>query len=136
MRQLFKELYGYGAASVAALSIDLFILWLLVRSFETNYVAAATVSFLSGAIVAYWLSIKIAFRHHRLRDRRLEFVCFVAIGTGGLVINACVISVAVQFLGLHYLLAKCVAAGFTFTFNFFARRQILFIAHSSAEISS
>ena len=136
MTRLLKELSGYGAASAVALSFDLFVLWALVRCFDLNYIVAATVSFLSGASVAYWLSVKIAFRQHRLGDQRLEFICFVAIGAGGLIVNACVIYIAVQFLSMHYLLARCVAAGFTFTFNFFARRQILFNSHATTESSS
>jgi putative flippase GtrA len=70
--------------------------------------------------------VKFAFKQHRLSDRRAEFLTFVAIGTAGLAINSGVIYLTVQYLGLHYLLAKCVAAGFTFSCNFIARRQILF----------
>jgi hypothetical protein len=32
---------------------------------------------------------------------------------------------------MHYLIAKCTAAIFTFTCNFVLRRQILFARHSS-----
>jgi putative flippase GtrA len=134
MKRWLHELSGYAAASAAALLVDIFVLWLLVNLFEMNYVAAASVSFLSGAILAYWLSIKIAFRQHRLRNRRVEFVCFVAIGTGGLAINATVISAVVQILGWHFLAAKGVATGFTFSFNFLARRQMLFSSRPSTEV--
>jgi putative flippase GtrA len=113
------------------LAVDITILWLLVRFCGWAYLAAATASFLSGAVVAYALSIRLAFHQHRLTDPRLELASFVAIGAVGLAINAAVISLAVQYFGLHYLLAKCVAAGFTFIFNFFARRQILFVRHSA-----
>jgi putative flippase GtrA len=125
-----KEAIGYGAASAGALIVDMTILWILVRFFAWGYLAAATTSFLAGATVAYALSLKLAFKQHRLRNRRVEFISFVAIGTAGLVINAGVMSLAVRYLGLHYLLAKCVAAGFTFVCNFIARRQILFVRHS------
>jgi putative flippase GtrA len=131
MKILFKEAVGYGAASACALAADMTILWVLVRFFSVGYLAAATASFLAGAAVAYVLSVKLAFKQHRLSDRRAEFLTFVAIGTVGLAINAGVIYMAVQYLGLHYLLAKCVAAGFTFSCNFIARRQILFVRHSS-----
>jgi putative flippase GtrA len=42
-----------------------------------------------------------------------------------------VIFVAVKYLGLHYLAAKCVAAGCTLVCNFISRRQILFVQRSS-----
>jgi putative flippase GtrA len=130
VRILIKEAIGYGAASAGALVVDMTILWVLVRFFGWGYLAAATASFLAGAVVAYVLSLKLAFKQHRLRDQRVEFISFVAIGTVGLAVNAGVISLAVRYLGLHYLLAKCVAAGFTFMCNFFVRRQILFVRHS------
>lgn len=130
MKNLIKEAVGYGAASAVALVADMGMLWILVRFFDWGYLAAASTSFMSGAVVAYVLSLKFAFTQHRLRNQQLEFVSFVAIGLMGLGINAAVISVAVRYFGLHYLLAKCVAAGFTFICNFIARRQILFVRHS------
>jgi putative flippase GtrA len=135
MKTLLKEALGYGAASICALGVDMTILWLLVRFCAWGYVAAATASFLAGALVAYQLSVRLAFRQHRLRDRRAEFVSFVAIGTVGLAVNAAVISVAVRYFGLHYIIAKCVAAGFTFTCNFLARRQLLFVRPEVRESS-
>jgi putative flippase GtrA len=131
MKVLLREAAGYGAASACALAADMTILWILVRFFSVGYLAAATASFLAGACIAYVLSVKLAFKQHRLLDRRAEFLTFVAIGTAGLAINSGIIYLAVQFFGLHYLLAKCVAAGFTFSCNFIARRQILFVRHSS-----
>jgi putative flippase GtrA len=126
-----REVAGYGAASAAALAVDMAILWTLVGHFGWGYLAAATASFLAGAVVAYVLSVKLAFTQHRLRNRPVEFMSFVAIGTIGLAVNAGVMTVAVNYLGLHYLLAKCAAAGCTFMCNFIARRQILFVRQSA-----
>jgi putative flippase GtrA len=126
MKILLKEAFGYAAASGCALLIDIAVLWGLVHFLSVGYLTAATISFLAGAVVAYQLSVKIAFKRHRLRIRELEFIYFVAIGGIGLVVNAIVIFFAVAYLGLHYLAAKCLAAGFTFSCNFILRRQILF----------
>jgi putative flippase GtrA len=131
MKQLLREFSGYGAASAVALAVDVGLLWALVNA-GVQYVAASAASFTLGAVVAYRLSITLAFRSHRLPDRRLEFLGFVAIGVAGLIINTSVISAAVQFFGLHYLMAKCMAAGFTFTFNFLVRRQLLFVAPATS----
>jgi putative flippase GtrA len=131
MKILFKEAIGYAAASACALIVDMAVLWGLVGYFSWNYLAAATTSFLIGAVVAYELSIRLAFKQHRLHDRRAELLSFVAIGIVGLAVNAAVIFIAVRYFGLHYLIAKCVAAGFTFMCNFIARRQILFVRQSS-----
>jgi len=127
MKQLLREFSGYGVASAAALSVDMGLLWGLVH-LGIHYVAASTLSFTTGAVVAYWLSITLAFRQHRMRNRRVEFLGFIAIGVVGLTINTSVIYTTVQFLDLHYMLAKSVAASFTFAFNFIVRRQLLFVA--------
>jgi putative flippase GtrA len=68
----------------------------------------------------------MVFNHRRIKDRRIEFLSFAGIGGAGLIINAAVIFAAVKYFGVHYLVAKCIAAGFTFAFNFLARRQLLF----------
>lgn len=130
MKAMFRETLGYAIASGCALVVDMAILWALVRFLSWNYLAAATTSFLAGAVVAYEISIRLAFRQHRLKDRRAELATFVAIGMVGLVVNAAVMYVAVKYFGLHYLIAKCVAAAFTFMCNFIARRQILFVRPS------
>jgi putative flippase GtrA len=128
MKTLLKEATGYAAASGCALLVDMSILWYLVRFEHLNYELAATLSFLSGSVVAYQLATRIAFKERRLRDRRAEFASFVAIGAAGLIVNAAVMFIAVSGLGLPVMAAKCVAAGFTFTCNFFCRRQLLFVA--------
>ena len=100
-------------------------------SIQTD-VSARITAFLGGAVVAYELSVRLAFKQHRLESRRKEFASFVAIGVVGLAVNAAVIFVMVRYAGLHYLIAKCVAAGCTFFCNFVARRQILFVRYVSA----
>jgi len=129
---LFREALGYVAVSGCALFVDISMLWVLVHFFSWWYLAAATTSFLMGLGVIYALSVKLVFKQRRLKDPRIEFASFAAIGVVGLVINAAVITFAVKTLGLHYLIAKCVAAGFTFLWNFVARRQFLFVPRRTA----
>jgi putative flippase GtrA len=131
MKLLIKEAFGYGVASACALVVDVSILTVLVHYLTWAYLSAATTSFLVGMAVAYFLSITLVFKHRRVRDRRTEFLTFAAIGGIGLALNAAVIFACVDYLGLHYLVAKCVAATLTFISNFILRRQLLFAQLSS-----
>jgi putative flippase GtrA len=124
---MLHEAIKYGAVSGCALVVDVAGLFVLVHYFSWWYVAAASASFLVGLLLGYLLSITVVFKYRRLQDARIEFASFAAIGVVGLGINATAISIGVRFFGLHYLIAKCGAAGFTFLWNFVARRQLLFV---------
>jgi putative flippase GtrA len=131
MRTVIQEAVRYSAVSVCALCVDVAILYVLVHYFSWWYLAAATVSFLVGLLLGYALSVALVFKYRRLKDRRIEFASFAAIGIVGVAINAAAMALGVKCLGLHYLVAKCGAAGFTFLWNFVARRQFLFVRRSS-----
>jgi putative flippase GtrA len=127
MKIVVQEAIRYAAVSACALIIDITVLFILVHYLSWWYVAAATTSFLVGLLVGYVLSVTLVFKYRRLNDRRIEFASFASIGVVGLAINATVIFFGVKVLGVHYLFAKCGAAGFTFVWNFVARRQFLFV---------
>jgi putative flippase GtrA len=127
MRRLLREAFGYGAVSAVSLGVDFAILTFLVQVLKWGNLIAATLSFLAGACLAYALSVRFVFTQHRLRNRQAEFAGFVALGAIGLVVNVGVIYLATHYLGLRILAAKCVAAGFSFSCNFLARRQLLFV---------
>jgi putative flippase GtrA len=127
MSTVVREAFRYCLVSGFAFLVDIGVLWILVQYFSWWYLAAATASFLSGIVLGYVLSIRMVFNYRRLKDQRIEFLSFAAIGGIGLAINAAVMFAAVKYFGIYYLLAKCVAAGFTFMFNFFVRRQMLFV---------
>ena len=126
MNVMIKEALSYTAASAFALLIDIAILYMLVHFLSWWYLAAAAASFLTGLAVGYSLCVAFVFRFRRLKDPRIEFLSFAAIGGVGLLINTLVMGFAVKFLGMHYLIAKCAAAGFTFVWNFLSRRTLLF----------
>jgi putative flippase GtrA len=129
MNILFREAMKYFAASGCALLIDVVILWVLVHYFSWWYLAAATLSFLTGLMVTYLLSVRLVFKQRRLSNSGVEFANFAAIGGIGLAINAVVMALTVKYLGASYLIAKCAAAIFTFVWNFVSRRQLLFVPH-------
>jgi putative flippase GtrA len=132
MKAVVQEGIRYTAVSACALIIDIAVLFILVHYLSWWYVAAATTSFLVGLLVAYVLSVSLVFKYRRLNDQHFEFASFAGIGVVGVAINAAVISFGVKILGMHYLIAKCGAAGFTFVWNFVARRQFLFVQRRTA----
>jgi putative flippase GtrA len=132
MKSVLGEATRYAAVSAFAFIIDITALFILVHYLSWWYVAAATTSFLVGLLVAYVLSVTLVFKYRRLQDPRIEFASFVGIGAVGVAINAAAMTVGVKVFGVHYLIAKFGAAGFTFVWNFVARRQFLFAQRRAA----
>jgi putative flippase GtrA len=131
MKTVAKEAIRYAAVSLCALTIDIAVLFILVHSFRWWYILAATASFLIGLLATYLLSVTWVFKYRRVEDPSSEFASFAGIGVVGVAINAAVISFGVNVLGMHYLFAKCGAAGFTFVWNFVARRHFLFVQRNA-----
>jgi|ERR1700722_16672400 len=132
MKIMIQEAIRYLAVSACALSIDITVLYLLVQYLSWWYVGAATASFIVGLLFGYLLSITLVFKYRRVNNVHIEFASFAGIGFVGVAINAAVISFGVKILGLHYLIAKCGAAGFTLVWNFTARRHFLFTKRDTA----
>lgn len=126
MSRLLRELITYGLASAIALAADMGLLLALTQRAGWDYRPASVVSFVSGATVAYVLSVSFVFSSHRVRNRAAEFGAFVALGLAGLAVNSLVILFAVGTLGLKLMTAKAMAAACTFGTNFALRRQFLF----------
>jgi len=126
MSRLLRESVVYAAGAAAAFATDFGLLWALVEKAGLHYLLAATISFLAGTVVVYWVSIRHAFRFRRIADRRAEFGYFATIGAVGILLNLFLMFVLVDRLELHYLAAKVCAAAITFVTNFGMRRWLLF----------
>lgn len=131
MKHIAREILLYAIASAVAFGVDLSILVGLVELGGLAYLPAAVIAFVTGGLVAYALCVRFIFRYRRVEDRRVEATSFVALGLAGLVVNAGGMVLGVEWLGLHYLLAKIGAAGMSFVVNYALRRLMLFTPRSS-----
>jgi putative flippase GtrA len=120
------EFWRYLAASVASLSLDFGLLWLLTERVGLHYLSSAAISYSAGCVLHYALSVTLVFRARRVADRRMEFVGFFAIGLLGLAANQLVLKAAVELAGVSYLLGKVAATGVSFVLTFVTRRAVLF----------
>jgi putative flippase GtrA len=131
-RAVVVEVLGYGLVSAIALAIDAAILRTLVVIWGWHYLPASVVAFISGAAVAYVLSVRFVFRSRQVNNRVLEFGYFLLLGVVGLLVNAAALSLAITGIGLGLLKAKACAAACTFTTNFILRRALLFTPKRSS----
>ncbi len=131
MNQFVRQATGYFGASALALGLDFALLTLLVSRLGVPYLLAAAISFMSGTVVVYWISVRHLFEHRRLENWQHEFAVFTALGIDGLGVNLLVMYALVDGVGVHYLLAKVCAAGGTLSVNFLIRRWMLFMPNAA-----
>jgi putative flippase GtrA len=120
------EVVRYAAISAVAFVFDLALLTLLAQRLGVHYLVAASISFLVGGVVAYFLSVRFVFRFRRVQTRSLEGATFVALGLAGLAVNIVVMALLVGNAGTSIVAAKVVAAAGTFGVNFLLRKFVLF----------
>jgi putative flippase GtrA len=136
MSRLARETFVYTLGAAAGFVVDFGLLWVLVQFAGLHYLAAATASFLAGTAVVYWVSVRHAFKYRRIDDRRAEFGFFAIIGAVGIGLNLVLMYSLVEWLDLHYLVAKIGSAGISFIANFGLRRWLLFSEHASSSMNS
>lgn len=130
MPALAGPLAGEGAryllASAVAFAVDFSVYSGLIRLAGVAYLVAAPIGFLLGLCVIYALSVRWVFLHRSLRNARVEFAVFAAIGLAGLALNQVVIYAGVEWAVLPYEAAKLVSAAIGVCFNFLCRKALLF----------
>jgi putative flippase GtrA len=134
LRVLFKsksahpmvEFFRYFVVSGASFVFDFGLLYALTDLAHMHYLVSATLSYGTGMIVSYLLSVKWAFGRRSVDSKAAEFGIFVAIGVAGMGINSLILWVWTGLLGLHYMLGRIVSAIIGYVWKYVARKLALF----------
>jgi putative flippase GtrA len=124
--QVARESARYFGASAVAFAVDFGAYVALIRLVGWHYLFAAPAAFVLGLVTAYVLSVRWVFTVRRVKDARLEFTLFSAIGLLGMAVNEAVLYGAVDRAGISPELAKLVSAAVVFSMNFALRKLLLF----------
>ena len=120
------ELLRYFLASAGALTVDAGSLYLLTEYLGIHYLVSAAIGFLLGMAAIYLLSIGWVFSTRRVRKTHHEMVIFALIGVVGLAINEAGLYLLTEYASLHYMISKFLVSFLVFSWNFVARKLILF----------
>ena len=123
-------MFKYALVGGAAFLLDFSMLFFLTEYLHVYYVLSATAAFVAGLLCNYILSVYWVFQERALSSKLAEFLVFSLIGVVGLLLNDGLIWSLTEVGGMHYLASKVLAAAVIFFWNFFARRQLLFISRT------
>ena len=120
--QFFRSIFVGGLATI----VDFGFLYFFTEFVNIYYLTSAALAFILGLTTNYILSIVWVFNRRKFTKKWLEFVIFAIIGIAGLILNELIIWFFTEYVHFHYLLSKAVSTIVVFSWNFLARKFILF----------
>ena len=114
----------YGGAGAIGTAAHFATLAALVQFAGAGPVVASTIGAVVGAVINYALNYRFTFASRRAHHIALPR--FGAISVAGIVLNAAVLSVVLEFVQPHYLVAQVVAPGTVLIVGFLANRKWTF----------
>jgi len=121
-----REFIRYFIASLAALAVDFSALAYLTSGLGIDYLISAAIAFFLGLVTVYVLSVLWVFDQRSIRTPLVEFLVFAAIGAAGLLLNEIALWLLTGVFGMFYLVSKCLSVVLVFTWNYIARKFLLF----------
>ena len=124
MKKLIIQLIKFGIVGIVATIVDFAVLMLLKEKLHMDVLLASAVSFLVSVIVNYILSMLFVFKG-RESGKVKEFLVFVALSIGGLLLNECIMWIGTEIMMLYYIWVKVFACIFVPIYNFITRKIFL-----------
>ena len=124
MKKLIVQLIKFGIVGVIALIIDVGLLMVLKELFKMNVLIASAVSFSVSVTANYILSMRFVFESNN-NSKLKEFIVFVLLSIGGLLLNQLIMWIGVDLLSAYYLVVKIFALIFVAIYNFITRKVFL-----------
>lgn len=125
MKNLIKQIMRFGVVGVISFLVDYGILYVLTEKANIYYLLSAGISFTASVVINYLLSMSWVFKSNKKRGKKEEFIIFVVLSLGGLLLNQVMMYVFVDYMNVYYLLAKIVATAIVMIYNFISRKLIL-----------
>ena len=124
MKKLIIQLIKFGIVGVIATLIDLAVLMLLKEFMKVDVLAASAVAFSVSVIANYILSMLFVFKS-RGNSKVKEFLVFVILSIGGLLLNQFIMWIGTEIMTAYYLWVKAFALVFVPIYNFITRKIFL-----------
>ena len=124
MKKLITQLIRFGIVGVIATVVDVALLVFLQEVVHIDVLVASALSFSVAVIVNYILSMLWVFKS-KGESRIKEFVIFVSLSIGGLLITQLVMWLGTEVMSIYYLAVKIFAIVFESTYNFVTRKIFL-----------
>ena len=120
MKKIIIQLIKFGIVGVIAAVIDFGVLMLLKELMHIDVLAASAVAFSVSVIANYILSMLFVFES-RGNSKVKEFLVFVVLSIGGLLLNQFIMWIGTEIMTAYYLWVKVFALVFVPIYNYYKK---------------
>ena len=124
MKKLLIQLIKFGIVGVIATLVDLGVLMFLKEKMNVDVLVSSAVAFTVSVIANYILSMMFVFKGGK-NGKVKEFLIFVVLSIGGLVLNQFLMWLGTEILMIYYIWVKFFAMLFVPAYNFITRKIFL-----------
>ena len=124
MKKLIVQLIKFGIVGLIATLIDLAVLMALKEFLYVDVLVASAAAFSVSVIANYILSMLFVFKGGK-NSKSKEFIIFVALSIGGLLLNQFIMWIGTEIMTAYYLWVKVFALVFVPIYNFITRKIFL-----------
>ena len=137
MKKLMEQILKFGIVGGICFLIDMGVTMGL-KVIGVHYLVAGFFGFVVSVVFNYILSFKFVFERKEDMDRKKEFVIFVALSTGGLLINEMILYICMDVIYANWTwlnqmisenpataVSKIAATGVVMFYNFITRKKFL-----------
>lgn len=124
MKNLIIQIIKFSIVGVIATIIDFSVLMLLKEVVHLDVLVASALSFCVSVVANYILSMLFVFKGGK-NGKIKEFIIFVVLSIGGLLLNQLLMWLGTEILAVYYLWVKVFACVFVPIYNFVTRKIFL-----------
>lgn len=121
-----RRVARYFVVGGVAACVDIGLFMLFAKGMGLPYLRVSAATFVVATLVNYLLSIRYVFVSGARFRRRYEVALVFLVSALGLALNQAILALSVEQLGTGLLVAKLLATGCVFFWNYFARRVFVF----------
>ena len=119
---IIKYFFVGGVAAV----VDISLFGFFAKYIGFNYLIVGFFTFIIATGVNYFLSIRYVFASGSKHPKRREVSLVYLISAVGLGINLIALFICHEWLNIELMTSKVIATGFTFFWNYFLRKFVVF----------
>jgi len=107
--------------------VDFLFLFILTSFLNVYYLLSTIIAYVAGMFVNFNLHKNYTFKYNtpNFWKNLFSFLKYTMISITGLVVTVILMGVFVEFIGMHYLLARLIAGMIAFSINYYGHSNIL-----------